>query len=100
MSAPRRYTRRGILTVLALLAAFAVVGLIRLHQLVPTLPELSGWFLAPVAVSCALGVLLLLEMRRVEHVQAARSDSEQRFRMAVEAARCGIWEWDLAADKI
>ncbi|HEX7944354.1 MAG TPA: ATP-binding protein, partial [Phenylobacterium sp.] len=35
-----------------------------------------------------------------ERVQAARSDSEQRFRMAVEAARCGIWEWDLAADKI
>ncbi|MBL8773636.1 MAG: PAS-domain containing protein [Phenylobacterium sp.] len=39
-------------------------------------------------------------MRRVERVQAARTDSEQRFRMAVEAARCGIWEWDLAADKI
>lgn len=27
-------------------------------------------------------------------------DSEQRFRMAVEAARCGIWEWDLASDEV
>ncbi|MBL8554656.1 MAG: PAS domain-containing protein [Phenylobacterium sp.] len=39
-------------------------------------------------------------MRRVERVRQMRSDSEQRFRTAVEAARCGIWEWDLAADKI
>ncbi|MBX3482478.1 MAG: PAS domain-containing protein [Phenylobacterium sp.] len=39
-------------------------------------------------------------MRRVERVRQMRSDSEQRFRTAVEAARCGIWEWDLAADRI
>jgi two-component system cell cycle sensor histidine kinase PleC len=27
-------------------------------------------------------------------------DSEQRFRLAVEAARCGIWEWELGADQV
>ncbi|MDE2488627.1 MAG: PAS domain-containing protein [Alphaproteobacteria bacterium] len=36
----------------------------------------------------------------MERAHAASSDSEQRFRMAVEAARCGIWEWDLATDRI
>ncbi|MBU1376023.1 MAG: PAS-domain containing protein [Alphaproteobacteria bacterium] len=56
--------------------------------------------MVPIATAIALGVLLIQEMRRVERVQAARIDSEQRFRMAVEAARCGIWEWDLANDKI
>ncbi len=29
--------------------------------------------------------------------RAAFVDSEQRFRLAVEAARCGIWEWELAS---
>ena len=100
MAAPRRYTRPGILAVLAFLAVFAALGLTRLHRLAPVFPELTLWFLVPVAVSFALAGLLLLEMRRVERVQDARSDSEQRFRMAVEAARCGIWEWDLAADRI
>lgn len=27
-------------------------------------------------------------------------DSAQRFRVAVEAARCGIWEWDLVGDRV
>ena len=88
------------MAVLALLAVFTLLGLARIASLTNVMPELVGWFLVPVAVAFALGVLLILEMRRVEKVQAARSDSEQRFRMAVEAARCGIWEWDLAADKI
>jgi two-component system, cell cycle sensor histidine kinase PleC len=51
-------------------------------------------------VAFALGLLLVLESARVERAHAAWTDSEQRFRMAVEAARCGIWEWDLAADRI
>ncbi len=100
MAAPRRYTRPGILAVLALLAVSAALGLTRLHRLAPVFPELTLWFLVPVAVSFVLAGLLLLEMGRMERVQDARSDSEQRFRMAVEAARCGIWEWDLAADRI
>ncbi len=38
--------------------------------------------------------------RRVANAQQAFIDSEQRFRMAAEAARCGIWEWDLSTDEI
>ena len=44
-----------------------------------------------------LGVDLLLESWRVERAHAAFNESERRFRLAVEAARCGIWEWDLAS---
>ncbi|PZQ63279.1 MAG: PAS domain-containing sensor histidine kinase [Phenylobacterium zucineum] len=68
--------------------------------LAPDALELVAWFLIPLGAAIAMSVLLVEEKRRVEHVQAASLDSEQRFRMAVEAARCGIWEWDLAADKI
>ncbi|THD79946.1 MAG: PAS domain-containing protein [Phenylobacterium sp.] len=56
--------------------------------------------IAPLIVAVGLGAILVIESRRMERAHAASSDSEQRFRMAVEAARCGIWEWDLTTDKI
>jgi two-component system cell cycle sensor histidine kinase PleC len=86
--------------VLGLLGVVTVLSLARLGFGAPGRAELVAWLLVPAATAFALGVLLFLEMRRVEQIQAARSDSEQRFRTAVEAARCGIWEWDLAADEI
>jgi len=100
VSANRLYSRPAILTVIGLLTLAGALGLLRLSQLAPGQLELVGWLLVPIAAGIAMGTLLIQEMRRVERVQAARSDSEERFRMAVEAARCGIWEWDLAADKI
>ncbi len=89
-----------ILGLLGLLAMLCVGGIVRLAQRQSGLLEAGAWVLAPLAGAVALGVLLIREMRRVEQIQVARSISEQRFRMAVEAARCGIWEWDLAADRI
>ena len=71
MSASRRHSRPGILTVLLLLAIFTVLGLTRLGHLAAAYPELMAWFLVPVAVAFALGVLLIVEMQRVEKVQAA-----------------------------
>jgi two-component system cell cycle sensor histidine kinase PleC len=44
--------------------------------------------------------MLLFQSRKAESAQRAFLDSEQRFRLAVEAARCGIWEWDLVADRM
>ena len=49
---------------------------------------------------CHLIVLLLLQGRKAKQVQQAASVSEKRFRIAVEAARCGIWEWDLHEDRV
>jgi two-component system cell cycle sensor histidine kinase PleC len=56
--------------------------------------------LAPLAVGIALALLLMLQSRRVQTAQKEFVDSEQRFRLAVEAARCGIWEWELGGDQV
>jgi two-component system cell cycle sensor histidine kinase PleC len=56
--------------------------------------------LAPLAVGIALALMLMRQSHRVENAQREFVDSEQRFRLAVEAARCGIWEWELGADQV
>jgi two-component system cell cycle sensor histidine kinase PleC len=56
--------------------------------------------LAPLAVGIALALMLMLQSRKVEVQHREFVDSEQRFRLAVEAARCGIWEWDLRGDQV
>jgi two-component system, cell cycle sensor histidine kinase PleC len=56
--------------------------------------------LAPLLIGGALTLLLMRQSRSAQAAQRAFSESEQRFRMAVEAARCGIWEWDLAEDRV
>ncbi len=56
--------------------------------------------LIPLAVAFLLGLLLFQQSRQAEATQQAFFDSEQRFRLAVEAARCGIWEWDLVTDEV
>ena len=99
-SAHRRTVRPAILGLLGFLVAFAVLGTLRLGQQTLDYSERVVWFLVPILVAVMLGMLLFLETRRGDQIQAARSDSETRFRMAVEAARCGIWEWDLATDTI
>ena len=58
------------------------------------------FLVAPLAIGCGLALLLLVQVRRAETVQRAFAESERRFRLAVEAARCGIWEWDLDADEV
>ncbi|WP_296817256.1 PAS domain-containing sensor histidine kinase [Brevundimonas sp.] len=58
----------------------------------------SAWILVgPLAIGLVLTALLILQSRRAVRIQA---ESEQRFRMAVEAARCGVWEWDLDRDRV
>ncbi len=56
--------------------------------------------LAPLAVGIALALLLMVQSRKAEVAHREFIDSEQRFRLAVEAARCGIWEWDLNGDQV
>ncbi|MDO8322065.1 MAG: ATP-binding protein [Phenylobacterium sp.] len=67
---------------------------------IQTSTEQLAWLLTPLAAAFLLGLLLLNQSNRVENAQKAFVDSEQRFRLAVEAARCGIWEWDLSNDKM
>jgi len=96
----QRFSRLAILAALVLLAAYTGVAVIRLMKGPIGRTEEIVTLVLPMLMAFALGGLLFLESRRVERAHAAYSDSEQRFRLAVEAARCGIWEWDLAEDKI
>ena len=56
--------------------------------------------LVPLAIACALGLLVIAQGRRAQAARLLALTSEQRFRLAVEAARCGIWEWDLTNDEV
>jgi two-component system, cell cycle sensor histidine kinase PleC len=56
--------------------------------------------LAPLAIGSMLAWMLLAQIRKAEQAQKAHAETERRFRLAVEAARCGIWEWDLTNDQM
>ena len=101
LAAPtQRFTRITILAALLLMTVYTAAAIARLRAGPQSAPAQLVWLATPLAVAFALGLLLWVEARRVERAHAAFNDSEQRFRLAVEAARCGIWEWDLATDKI
>jgi two-component system cell cycle sensor histidine kinase PleC len=63
------------------------------------LVQLLGSF-APGVITAVLILLLVAQDRRAKAARETFSHNEQRFRLAVEAARCGIWEWDLGADQV
>ena len=54
----------------------------------------------PLVIGILLTLLLMMQSRRARAAQRAFFDTEQRFRLAVEAARCGIWEWDLVTGRV
>jgi two-component system cell cycle sensor histidine kinase PleC len=56
--------------------------------------------LAPMVIGLGLAALVALQSKRAADARRAQVDMEQRFRVAVEAARCGIWEWDLKEDRV
>ena len=56
--------------------------------------------LAPLAAGLLLTLILLRQARKASEISAAQADSERTFRLAVEAARCGVWEWRLDEDEM
>jgi two-component system cell cycle sensor histidine kinase PleC len=84
------------LLILALHTVMVTQGLQGRHNLIVSLLTL----VLPLVIGCALTVVLLVQTRRAEEARRRWMESERRFRMAVEGARCGIWEWDLEADEV
>jgi len=66
------------------------------RALIDTLTSL----LIPLIIGTVLAVLLVRQSRRAQEAQDAYRASEERFRLAVESARCGIWEWDLEQNNV
>ena len=59
------------------------------------------WVLtAPVGIGAFVVLLALLLQRRQQGISREWEASEQRFRGAVEAAGCGVWEWDTESDLV
>jgi len=54
----------------------------------------------PMVFAAILAVLLVIQGMRADGDARALADSEERFRVAVEAARCGIWEWRLTSGEL
>ncbi|NJC40166.1 two-component system cell cycle sensor histidine kinase PleC [Brevundimonas alba] len=61
----------------------------------------DAWVLtAPVAIGVLVLLLALLQQRKQQGISREWAASERRFRGAVEAARCGVWDWDLESGQI
>ena len=56
--------------------------------------------LAPLAIGVVLTIVVVRQARKTEEAQRAQMESERKFRLAVEGARCGIWEWRLRDDVV
>ncbi len=54
----------------------------------------------PLLIGGLFGLLLLFQTRKSKSDSLKFQENEQRYRLAVEAARCGIWDWDLDQDLI
>lgn len=55
---------------------------------------------APLLVSVGLCAVWMMQLDNVRITRRKLIDSERRFRLAVEGARCGVWDWDLETDTI
>ena len=59
------------------------------------------WVVAvPLAMGGMVAALLVLQAWRRRRDSREWAETEHRFQVAVEAARCGVWEWDLDADEV
>ncbi len=56
--------------------------------------------IAPLAIGLLLILVLMRQTRKAGEAMGAQIDAERRFRLAVEAARCGVWEWRLDDDTL
>jgi two-component system cell cycle sensor histidine kinase PleC len=92
-----RATTVAILLGLLVLAINTGVTALRMRE---TPGASASVLFAPMVTAAILTVLLVVQGLRAEAASRALSESEERFRLAVEAARCGIWEWDLASGEL
>jgi two-component system cell cycle sensor histidine kinase PleC len=65
-----------------------------------TLLFYSLLLVAPILVCVGLCAVLLMQMANIRVARAALQDQERRFRVAIESARCGVWDWNLREDTV
>lgn len=102
MWAAIRLGRHGALLVLAMIAAQGVAGIIN-HNIVFSgddngLSLLNYWLY--MVIITMVGMCLALIMRRNRGSQQALRESEERWNFALEGSGNGVWDWDMALDKV
>ena len=61
----------------------------------------DAWILiGPLGLGLGLTAVVLFQERRARRATRNWADTERRFHSAVEAARCGVWEWNLDRDEV
>ncbi|WP_421730743.1 PAS domain-containing sensor histidine kinase [Brevundimonas sp.] len=61
----------------------------------------DAWVLAvPTLLGGLVIAMVLLQGWRQRRQGRVWAETEHRFRVAVEAARCGVWEWDLETEEV
>ena len=83
---------------------------LRLVTVVRAADALSGWYqslplysimiFGPSLLGAALAWALLNQMERTSRVDGALRRTEERFELAVSGAKCGIWDWDIANQRL
>ncbi|GAA0648957.1 PAS domain-containing sensor histidine kinase [Brevundimonas lenta] len=92
------------IAILALALAIAAHVLLVARDVTPrenglTLSDL--WVLGPpIGIGLFTLIIVFLMQRRQMGISREWAASERRFRGAVEAARCGVWDWDVEAGQV
>ncbi len=56
--------------------------------------------IAPLLVAAVLVVILLNQMKGLQNARTALFESDARFKLAIEGARSGVFDWDLNKDTV
>jgi two-component system, cell cycle sensor histidine kinase PleC len=85
-------------------------GLLTVYRVKPLNLNTAAWkstltffvlmTLAPLLVASVLCVILLVQMDTLRVARHALADSEKRFRLAIEGASGGVWDWDNTTNQV
>ncbi len=93
-------TQRGVM----LLAVVNAVGILLLPRIIPQVFHHFSFIISPLAIFVIGAALILISMRHRDQIemdrQAELHDSEERLRLALEAARIGTWHWNIETGTI
>ena len=95
-------SRNALLLPLGLLSLGAALVFLVGAETLPDDPLMADrrWPIVLLAAGLALTGLASVRARADHRLRHVEADRERRFRLAVEAARCGVWDWDTASGRM